>query len=125
MLDRFEFLAGRLGSADAATLEVTDLAELRAAINVQRLREASERLPPGPAATVTAALQAVAGQIRGRITEAAVLTRLDAALAATMPGRDPASRAAALALSGLRRALYPAAGAPALGPAPAPLGQAA
>jgi uncharacterized membrane protein YccC len=125
MLDRFEFLAGRLGSADAATLEVSELAELRAAINVQRLREAAERLPPGPAAAVATALQAVREQLRGRLTEAAVLARLDAALAATTPGRSPPARAAALALSGLRRALYPGAAAPSLGPAPTPLGQAA
>jgi uncharacterized membrane protein YccC len=115
MLDRFEFLAGRIGSADAETLDLTELAELRAAVNVVRLREVAPRLPPAAHEAVTAALAGVAAQARGQATPDAVLARLDAALGATMPGREAAARAAALALSGLRRALFPAA------PPPAPL----
>jgi hypothetical protein len=113
MLDRFEFLAGRIGSADAGTLDLTELAELRAAVNVVRLREAAPRLPPAAREAVEAALAAVAAQARDQAVPDAVLGRLDAALGATMPGREPAARMAALALSGLRRALFPAAAAPA------------
>ena len=123
MLDRFEFLAGRIGSADAGTLDLAELAELRAAVNVVRLREAP-RLPPGPREAVAAALAGVAAQARGQgrsrghgqgtpdTAPAAVLARLDAALGATMPRREEAARVAALALSGLRRALFPAAPPP-------------
>ncbi|MFC7473135.1 FUSC family protein [Dankookia sp. GCM10030260] len=114
MLDRFEFLAGRIGSADAATLDLTELAELRAAVNVVRLREAAPQLAPAARAAVAAALAAVAARARGQAMPDAVLGRLDAALGATMPGRDTATRGAALALSGLRRALFPAAPPPRL-----------
>ena len=131
MLDRSKFLAGRIGSADAATLDVTELAELRAAINVMRLREATPLLPPGPGAAAAAALAAVAALARGprrdqggdQAAPEAVLARLDAALGACIGGREPAVRAAALALSGLRRALFPAAAPPA--PPPPSLEQAA
>lgn len=128
MLDRFEFLAGRIGSADADALDLTELAELRAAVNVARLRDAAPHLPPATREAVQAALAGVAAQARGQgtpdATPDAVLARLDAALRATMPGREAAARAAALALSGLRRALFPAAPPPS--PLPAPeLGQAA
>jgi uncharacterized membrane protein YccC len=123
MLDRFEFLAGRIGSADAATLEVAELAELRAAINVVRLREVAGRLPAPLRPGVDAALAALAALARGRAALGLALGRLDAALVTLMPVRDPAARAAALALSGIRRALFPA--APALGPGPAPALEAA
>ncbi|WP_165982883.1 hypothetical protein, partial [Dankookia rubra] len=55
---------------------------------------------------------AVAARARDQAAPGAVLARLDAALGATMPGREPAARMAALALSGLRRALFPAAPPP-------------
>jgi uncharacterized membrane protein YccC len=120
MLDRFEFLAGRIGSADAETLDLTELAELRAAVNVARLRETAPRLPPAAREAVVAALAAVAAQARAAPRDQAAastaLTRLDAALGATITGREATARAAALALSGLRRALFPAAPPPALPP---------
>ncbi|WP_165982795.1 FUSC family protein, partial [Dankookia rubra] len=77
MLDRFEFLAGRIGSADAETLDVTELAELRAAVNVVRLREAAPRLPPRAREAVEAALAAVAARARDQAAPGAVLARLD------------------------------------------------
>ncbi|MDO9711678.1 FUSC family protein [Paracraurococcus lichenis] len=120
MLDRFEYLAGRIGSADATTLEVSELAELRAAINVQRLREVAPQLPPALRGGIEATLAAVAAWARGRATPETVAARLDAALGLAMPVRDRAARQAALALSGLRRALLPTAPPPApTHPAPA------
>ncbi|MBK1662792.1 FUSC family protein, partial [Paracraurococcus ruber] len=60
MLDRFEFLAGRIGTADAATLEVSELAELRAAVNVMRLRETMPDLAAAQRMAAAAALAAIA-----------------------------------------------------------------
>jgi hypothetical protein len=117
MLDRFEFLAGRIGSADAQALDVSELAELRAAMNVVRLREAAERLPAALEDPVAAALAAVAAHARGRMPPVEALMRLDAALARAMPEGGGPARDAALALSGLRRALFPEAPPP---PEPGP-----
>ena len=117
MLDRFEALAARLGGADAAALGLRELAELRAAFNLLRLRQAMPGLGEAARAPVAAAIAATAGLARGGLPPAAALARIDAALAATCGTAGPGIRPAALALSGLRMALFPEAPPP---PLPAP-----
>ncbi|MDN3566047.1 FUSC family protein, partial [Paeniroseomonas aquatica] len=56
MLDRFEALAARLGGADAAALGLRELAELRAAFNLLRLRQAMPGLGEAARAPVAAAV---------------------------------------------------------------------
>ncbi|MBL6456161.1 FUSC family protein [Belnapia sp. T6] len=110
MLDRFEALSARLGAADAATLGRRELAELRAAFNLLRLREVAAGLPAALRPAIEAAVAATGALARGRLAPEAALARIDAALAAALP--EPAARPAALALSGLRMALFPGIQAP-------------
>ncbi|MDB5375474.1 MAG: hypothetical protein JWP04_4116, partial [Belnapia sp.] len=110
MLDRFEALAARLGAADAEALGLRELAELRAAFNLLRLRQALPGLAAACQGPVEAAIAAIAHGASG------TLERIDAALAMTLAAQPPA-RTAALALSGLRLALFPAAAPP---PVPIP-----
>ncbi|MDQ1081249.1 FUSC family protein [Pseudoroseomonas cervicalis] len=119
MLDRFEALAARLQAVDARAVPVSELADLRAALNLLRLREQLPALPAAPRAALEAALAALAAEARGQLPRDTLLARLDAALlaAAGAPGR--AARQAALSLGGLRMALFPEATSPfTAGPAP-------
>lgn len=120
MLDRFEALSARLGAADAAAMGRRELAELRAAFNLLRLRQAEPALGEAERRTVERAIAATAGLVRGSTAAEAALARIDAALLATLPAGGGDARAAALALSGLRMALFPDAAPPAL-PGPAAL----
>ncbi|MDJ0389757.1 FUSC family protein [Roseomonas sp. E05] len=122
MLDRFEALAARLTAIDAQTVRLTELAELRAALNVLRLREGMAELPRSARAATEATLAAVAATARGRLPAPALLERLDAALQACLSARTRPARRATLALSGLRLALFPDAAPPAMrsGDAPQP-----
>lgn len=113
MLDRFEALAARLGAADAETLGVRELAELRAAFNLLRLRQVGPGLDPRSRLAIDAAIAATASLARGETEPAAARSRIDAALAAAS---DTPARPAALALSGLRMALFPEAPPPRLPP---------
>lgn len=119
MLDRFEALAARLGAVDARAVPVSELADLRAALNLLRLREARASLPAAPGAALDAAFAAIAAEARGLLPRAALLQRLDAALAACAAEPGRAARRVAVSLSGLRLALFPGAPPPALS-APAP-----
>ncbi|MBX6745868.1 MAG: FUSC family protein [Acetobacteraceae bacterium] len=119
MLDRFEAVAARLGAADARAFGVRELADLRAALNVLRLREVTGRLESRARRLVEDALTAVAAQARGREPAEGTLARLDAALAVLTASGDRRARSAALALSGLRMAWFPAAPPPAVAPGPA------
>jgi uncharacterized membrane protein YccC len=112
MLDRFEALAARLGTADAAMLGVQELAELRAALNLVRLREAAPGLDPALRRMVEDAVAAVGAEVLSASDSADTLRRLDQALAATASAAEPRARPAAQALSGLRMALFPAAPPP-------------
>ena len=112
------------GAADAAAMGRRELAELRAAFNLLRLRQAAPALGEAERRVVEAAIAATAGLVRGSMAAEAVLARIDAALAATCGTAGPGIRPAALALSGLRMALFPEAPPPPL-PAPRPLGLAA
>ncbi|WP_052214449.1 FUSC family protein [Belnapia sp. F-4-1] len=114
MLDRFEALSARLGAADAAAMGRRELAELRAAFNLLRLRAAVPALAAAEQRAVEAAIAATAGSVRGSVPKDAALARIDAALLATLHPGDAAARAAALALSGLRMALFPEAAPPVL-----------
>ena len=113
MLDRFEALAARLGAADAATLGVRELAELRAAFNLLRLRQVGPGLDLGLRQAIDAAIAATASLARGGVDQAAARRQIDAALTAAS---DAPGRPAALALSGLRMALFPEAPPPQLPP---------
>lgn len=119
MLDRFEAVAARLGAADARAFGVRELADLRAALNVLRLREVTGRLESQARRLVEEALTAVAAQARGREPAEGTLARLDAALAVLTASGDRRARSAALALSGLRMAWFPEAPPPAVAPGPA------
>ncbi|MFC3126187.1 FUSC family protein [Pseudoroseomonas globiformis] len=119
MLDRFEAQAARLGAADAATFRVEELADLRAAVNVMRLRERLPELPGACRAAVRDALAALAREARGEIPRAGLLPVLDRALALCAAEGSRATGRAALSLSGLRLALFPAAAPPGL-PDPVP-----
>lgn len=119
MLDRFEALAARLGAVDARAVPVAELADLRAALNLLRLREARASLPAAPGAALDATFAALAAEARGALPRAALLQRMDAALAACAAEPARAARRAAVSLSGLRLALFPEAPPPAL-PPPAP-----
>jgi uncharacterized membrane protein YccC len=114
MLDRFEALAARLGAVDARAVPVAELSDLRAALNMLRLREQMPALPAAQRAALETLLQAVAAEARGRLPAAALLARIDAALAscAAAPASARAARQAALSVSGLRLALFPAAAPP-------------
>lgn len=116
MLDRFEALAARLSAADAQTVRLTELADLRAALNVLRLRELMAGLPPASRARAEAALQALAAEARGRLPREALLAPLDDALLTCAAETARGARRAALALSGIRLALFPEAGPPQAGP---------
>jgi len=120
MLDRFEALAARLSALDAQTVRLTELADLRAALNVLRLRERMAELPAPARAATEATLAAVAAEARGRLSAPALLERLDAALLACMAVDTRPARRATLSLSGLRLALFPDAAPPALRPGDAP-----
>ncbi|MCQ4161080.1 FUSC family protein [Roseomonas sp. GC11] len=120
MLDRFEALAARLQAVDARTVPVSELADLRAALNVLRLRREMPALPEATRATLEAALRAVAAEARGQIPPEALRARLDAALAACLALPERAARLAALSLSGLRLALLPEAPSPFPPPSPTP-----
>ncbi|WP_043334568.1 FUSC family protein [Belnapia moabensis] len=122
MLDRFEALSARLGAADAAAMGRRELAELRAAFNLLRLRAVAPVLAAAEQRSVEAAIAATAGMVRGSVPVEAALARIDAALLATFQRVDTSARAAALALTGLRMALFPEAAPPAL---PGPVAQAA
>ena len=119
MLDRFEALAARLGTADAEALGLRELAELRAAFNLLRLRQAMPGLDEDLRAPIEAAIAGAAGIARGTAEPGLARRRIDAALAATAAARDPRARRAALALSGLRMALFPDAPPPLVPPHPA------
>ncbi|SDB65721.1 Uncharacterized membrane protein YccC [Belnapia rosea] len=116
MLDRFEALAARLGAADASAMGQRELAELRAAFNLLRLRRAAPVLAEATQRAVEDAIGATAGLVRGSLAPEAALARIDAALFAALP--EPSARPAALALSGLRMALFPRAAPPSLLPPP-------
>ncbi|ONG57069.1 hypothetical protein BKE38_04750 [Pseudoroseomonas deserti] len=121
MLDRFEALAARLGAVDARAVPVAELSDLRAALNMLRLREQMAALPPGPRGALDALLQAVAAEARGRLPPAELLDQMDrtlASCAAAAAGSRPA-RQAALSISGLRLALFPDAPSPTLEGLPA------
>jgi hypothetical protein len=112
MLDRFEALAARLTAADAQTVRLTELADLRAALNVLRLRERMAELPPAARAATETALDAVAAEARGRLPRESLLERLDAALLACAAAGSRGARRAAVSLSGMRLALFPDASPP-------------
>lgn len=116
MLDRFEAVAARFGAADARTLGVRELADLRAALNLLRLRELMGRLEPQARDVIEEALSTVAAQARERGPAEGTLARLDAALAVVTASTDRQARSAALSLSGLRMALFPEAPPPAIAP---------
>jgi len=107
MLDRFEALAARLTAADAQTVRLTELADLRAALNVLRLRERMAELPPEARTAIEAALAAVAAEARGRLPRDSLLERMDAALRACAAAGSRGARRAAVSLSGMRLALFP------------------
>lgn len=112
MLDRFEALAARLQAVDARAVPVAELADLRAALNLLRLREHMPALPAAARLALENALAALAAEARGQLPRERLLARLDAALlaAAESPGR--AAHQAALSLGGLRMALFPDAASP-------------
>ncbi|HVI88993.1 MAG TPA: FUSC family protein [Dongiaceae bacterium] len=112
MLDRFEALAARLGAVDGSEVGVVELADLRASLNVLRLREQVGSLAPGLQQLMTTALYAIGAELRGRGNATDTLTRIDSALAVAMAGPDRPARKAALSLAGLRLALFPAAQPP-------------
>jgi uncharacterized membrane protein YccC len=112
MLDRFEALAARLTAADAQTVRLTELADLRAALNVLRLRERMAELPPEARAATEAALAAVAAEARGRLPRETLLEQMDAALRACAAASSRGARRAAVSLSGMRLALFPDASPP-------------
>jgi uncharacterized membrane protein YccC len=112
MLDRFEALAARLTAADAQTVRLTELADLRAALNVLRLRERMAELPPEAHAATEAALAAVAAEARGRLPRETLLEQMDAALRACAAASSRGARRAAVSLSGMRLALFPDASPP-------------
>lgn len=112
MLDRFEALAARLTAADPQAVRLTELADLRAALNVLRLRDSMAELPAPAREAAEDALAAVAAEARGRLPREALLRRLDAALLACAEAGTRMARRAALALSGLRLALFPDAAPP-------------
>ncbi len=123
MLDRFEALAARLTAADAQTVRLTELADLRAALNVLRLRERMAELPPEAQATTEAALAAVAAEARGRTPREALLPQIDRALFACVSAGTRGARRAAVSLTGMRLALFPDAAPPEVAaPSPAPEG---
>lgn len=107
MLDRFEALAARLTAADAQTVRLTELADLRAALNVLRLRERMAELPPEARLATEAALAAIAAEARGRLPRETLLERMDAALQACAAAGSRGARRAAVSLSGMRLALFP------------------
>jgi uncharacterized membrane protein YccC len=107
MLDRFEALAARLGATEARSIGVAELADLRASLNVFRLRELAGSLPASLRQLITAALCALGAELRDRGGPADTLARIDAALAAALAGPDHPARNAALSLAGLRLALFP------------------
>jgi uncharacterized membrane protein YccC len=119
MLDRFEAVAARLGAADARAIGVREFAELRAALNVLRLREIASGLDTRSRNLVENALTAVAAQARGREAPERTLARLDAALAVVTGSGDRLTRSAAQSLSGLRMALFPEAPPPSVAAGPA------
>ncbi|HWX48096.1 MAG TPA: FUSC family protein [Roseomonas sp.] len=120
MLDRFEALAARLSAIDAQTVRLTELADLRAALNVLRLREGMAELSAPARAAIEATLAAVAAEARGRLPAATLLERLDAALLACMEAETRSARRATLSLSGLRLALFPDAAPPGIRPGDTP-----
>lgn len=121
MLDRFEALAARLGATDAP-LGVAELADLRASLNLLRLRQRLAELPAQAQPAIATLLAALAAEARGQGDRDTLLRRLDAALSVLLAGA-PAGRAAGLAaqsLSGIRLALFPGAAPPALPGTPQP-----
>lgn len=112
MLDRFEALAARLTAADAQTVRLTELAELRAGLNVLRLRERMAELPPEARAATESTLAALAAEARGRLPRESLLQQMDAALRACTAAGTRGARRAAVSLSGMRLALFPDAAPP-------------
>ena len=115
MLDRFEALSARLGGAEAPSDQIAELAGLRGAVNVVRLRECLPALAAPlrpPVHDVLTTLAALGPD--GEVVPADLLPRLDHALRVTAAEPVAAARSAALALSGLRMALLPAAPPPEL-----------
>ncbi|WP_044559032.1 FUSC family protein [Azospirillum sp. B4] len=114
LLDRMGLLVPRMaalppGSEVAA---VDALADIRTGMNVMELRGVHRALPPPAQAAVDTALAALTEHYRaicraGRQLPpaAALLTRLDDAMATLMPLPDRRPRQALLALAGIRRAL--------------------
>jgi uncharacterized membrane protein YccC len=119
MLDRFEALAARLAAPDAP-IRMSELADLRASVNLLRLRDRMPELSPPSRDSVQATLAALSANARGHGSAEALLSRLDQALATTMAEAGRAAHLAALSLSGLRLALFPEAPPPVLAPAAAP-----
>ena len=88
-------------------LRLRELAELRAAFNLLRLRQAMPGLDEKPARADRGGDRRRRRDCpRHRRAPGCARRRIDAALAATAAARDPRARRAALALSGLRMALY-------------------
>ncbi|MCI0756463.1 FUSC family protein [Teichococcus vastitatis] len=114
MLDRFEALAARLGAADAGAVRVEELADLRAAVNVLRLRNRLPDLPAEARAATEDMLAALAREARGEAPRDSLRAPLDRALALCAAAGSRSARLAALSLSGLRLALLPDAPPPAL-----------
>ena len=107
MLDRFEALAARLGTGDAQTFGVADLAVMRASVNVLRLRELADRVPSTIWHAIAASLNALGAELRRHGNPAETLGRLDIALTSTIAAAEPSCREAALSLAGLRLARFP------------------
>uniref|UniRef100_UPI00190F9951 FUSC family protein n=1 Tax=Roseomonas sp. 18066 TaxID=2681412 RepID=UPI00190F9951 len=118
MLDRFEALAARLGAVDARAVPVAELSDLRAALNMLRLREQMAALPAEQRRSLEGLLQAVAAEARGRLPATELLGQMDRTLAscAGASAESRAARQAALSISGLRLALFPEAPSPFLRP---------
>jgi uncharacterized membrane protein YccC len=107
MLDRFEALAARLTTGDARTFGVAELADVRASVNVLRLRELADRVPAAIWNVISASLKALGAEMRSRGDPAETLGCLDLALTTTIAAAEPSCREAALSLAGLRLALFP------------------
>ena len=107
MFDRFEALAARLDSTDATSMGLVELSDLRASWNIVQLREVFDTLTPDLQQAVADVLKSLADELRSRGEASHTLSRIDAALNASMARECPADRVAALSLAGLRLARFP------------------